>query len=153
MTTLDLLRQCSSRGIRLEPIAGRLRIEAPTGALTPDLLAVLRERKAELLAALTGPAQERTGISSSRPSTPPKRERRTAERMDAAPVDPWWERCAFDDLPCLDPCPVCGGIAYWWDYLGVAHCERCHPGPLARSFALAEAVERARRRTAGNGQN
>lgn len=150
MTTSNLLRQCTERGIRLKPVDGRLRIEAPTGALTPDLLAVLRERKAELLAALTGPAQERTGISSSGPSTAPKREQRTAERMAAAPVDPWWERCRFDDLPCPDPCTKCGGTCFWWDCLGAAHCEACHPGPLARSFRLAEAAARARWRTRRN---
>ena len=33
------------------------------------------------------------------------------------------------DVEIIDarPCPVCGGIVFWWDVAGGAHCERCSP--------------------------
>ncbi len=49
----ELLAECAARGIRLSAAArGGLDIDAPQDTLTPDLLARLKFRKAELLAML-----------------------------------------------------------------------------------------------------
>lgn len=48
-----LLAEASARGIRLEADAGRLRFDAPRGAMTPELAERLRAMKPALLAILT----------------------------------------------------------------------------------------------------
>ncbi|MEX2139966.1 MAG: hypothetical protein WD894_11935 [Pirellulales bacterium] len=51
----QLLAECDQRCIRLHPAdGGRLTIDAPPGALTPDLLQRLKGQKADLLKMLTG---------------------------------------------------------------------------------------------------
>jgi amino acid adenylation domain-containing protein len=50
MTADQLVALCSSRGIRLWAEGGRLRYEAPEGALTPDLRALLAARRESLIA-------------------------------------------------------------------------------------------------------
>lgn len=53
MTTLDILRAVEAVGGRIDLLDGeRLRIGAPPGRLTPDLLAMLREHKADIVVAL-----------------------------------------------------------------------------------------------------
>ena len=47
-----LIDTCHTRGIRLEVIEGRLRCDAPQGALGAELLAELATHKAEILALL-----------------------------------------------------------------------------------------------------
>jgi len=52
-TLADLLADCDAHGVRLALADGdRLSVDAPQEALTPDLLALLREHKAEILALL-----------------------------------------------------------------------------------------------------
>jgi pyochelin synthetase len=45
----ELLAELQGRGMRLEAIGGRLRYDAPKGALTPELRRAMAEHKAELL--------------------------------------------------------------------------------------------------------
>ncbi len=52
MTARRLLQTAHERGIILQAQAGRLRCAGPREALTPDLVAALRERRAEVLALL-----------------------------------------------------------------------------------------------------
>jgi ribosomal protein L37AE/L43A len=49
MTAQTLLRDLAASGITLTPIGDRLDVDGPDDALTDELLATLRERKAELL--------------------------------------------------------------------------------------------------------
>lgn len=49
---LDLIHRCQSAGIRLMADGDRLKVDAPKGTLTPDLLADLRAAKPNLLQAL-----------------------------------------------------------------------------------------------------
>ena len=56
MTATDLIRECTSLGIALVDRGETLRIEAPPGALTPELRQRLAERKTEILAELRTPA-------------------------------------------------------------------------------------------------
>jgi hypothetical protein len=53
VTAAVLIRELVDAGIRLSRNGDRLRVEAPKGALTADLKAVLTEHKAELLDALS----------------------------------------------------------------------------------------------------
>ena len=55
MTALELLATCKAVGVDLHARGGRLKYEAPVGALTPDLRSKLKQKKAELLALLTAP--------------------------------------------------------------------------------------------------
>lgn len=60
MSTHEVLTQCQARDVRLSVANGSLTYDAPKGALLPDLLALLKERKTDLLAALTQPANLET---------------------------------------------------------------------------------------------
>jgi hypothetical protein len=52
VTAETIIRSARERGIILSADSGRIRHEAPGGALTPDLVAAIRERRAEVLALL-----------------------------------------------------------------------------------------------------
>jgi hypothetical protein len=54
MTTDELLKALSARGALVILDDDKLSIEAPTGAVTPDMLAALAEHKAAILARLRG---------------------------------------------------------------------------------------------------
>jgi len=55
MTALELLATCRAAGVDLHARGGRLKYEAPVGALTPALRSKLKQKKAELLAVLNAP--------------------------------------------------------------------------------------------------
>jgi len=50
-----LIADLRARGVEVEPRGDKLHLTADEGTLTPDLLAVVAEHKAELLAALQAP--------------------------------------------------------------------------------------------------
>src|SRR5688500_15285814 len=52
MSAALMLEDLRRRGVRLEVVGDRLRVDAPSGALSPDELDRLRDVKADLLAAL-----------------------------------------------------------------------------------------------------
>jgi len=54
VTAADLLRDLEARGVILEARGDRLRVTAPLGALSPDVVEALRRHKAELLALVAG---------------------------------------------------------------------------------------------------
>ncbi|KHT63994.1 hypothetical protein RJ45_08760 [Photobacterium gaetbulicola] len=45
MTLTELLRQCAEKGLRLTLVNGNVKVNAPKGALTPDIVKLLREHK------------------------------------------------------------------------------------------------------------
>jgi hypothetical protein len=53
MNVAELLVELKARGVMVEAAGGRLRVDAPKGAVTPDLREALAECKAEVLAMLT----------------------------------------------------------------------------------------------------
>jgi hypothetical protein len=55
VSVATLLLELSRRNIRLETGGGRLHVDAPAGALTPELRAALTREKPDLLAALQAP--------------------------------------------------------------------------------------------------
>jgi hypothetical protein len=60
MSTIDLIRQCQSAGIRLQARGERLHVEAPAGSLTPEIRQALADHKAALLALHATRARLRT---------------------------------------------------------------------------------------------
>ncbi len=54
MTTSALIQRLVSTGIHLSTEGGRLRVEAPPGAITAELRALLANRKADLIEAMSG---------------------------------------------------------------------------------------------------
>lgn len=68
---LALLADLRARGVRLEPDGADLIVRAPRGVLTPQLREALRQRKADLLAALTA-AEEREPVAPPREATSPR---------------------------------------------------------------------------------
>jgi hypothetical protein len=51
---MTLIADLRARGVEMEPRGDKLHLTADEGTLTPDLLAVVAEHKADLLAALQG---------------------------------------------------------------------------------------------------
>jgi hypothetical protein len=152
MTTAALIEELQALGIELQPHGDALRFR-PRDRVTPELLARMRDCKAELLAMLaSGPQPGNSGngdtthamtgetvvvsptVPQDLPGDGPQdlqpdtdagdwTERQTAsgwivERIDAAGLE-------IIDIP--TPCPVCGGIVFWWDVADGQRCERCHP--------------------------
>ena len=55
MTASDIIQELNRRGVELKVEGERLRFR-PKHAVTPDLLATMREHKAEIVSTLTAPA-------------------------------------------------------------------------------------------------
>ncbi len=56
MSTFELLRKLRAQGVELKAESGRLRYKGPRGALTPDLIDELKNRKSDILRSLEGEA-------------------------------------------------------------------------------------------------
>src|SRR4051812_31628438 len=79
MTAPNLLSWLSALGVSLSGEGGRLRVDAPTGVIGPDLRAKLSAHKAELIALLSG---EKKGCNCTPFPNPP------ASEPTLAPVTP-----------------------------------------------------------------
>jgi hypothetical protein len=58
MTAIDLLADLQARGVVLTAKAGKLGYDAPRGGMTPNLVAMVRQHKAALLALLQNPVAD-----------------------------------------------------------------------------------------------
>ena len=56
MSVAELLNECAARDIRLSVAGEDLKVSVPDGALTPDLVDILRAQKGELIELLTAKA-------------------------------------------------------------------------------------------------
>lgn len=63
MTPEAILHQCAQRGIVLSVNGDKLKVTGPPGSLKPQVVALLREHKADLLAALTGDDDLRRAVT------------------------------------------------------------------------------------------
>jgi hypothetical protein len=132
-TVQAILAICHQRGIVLGVAGEKLTVDAPQGAIEPDLLAQFRQHKASLLDVLQRgqPGMEAAQL--------------LADPNDASPpstdIVPW-EECV--ELP--DPCPKCGSLMMWWDVLGGQHCMMCEKPkyPLEKTAELRELAKRLR---------
>lgn len=148
-TVEDLIVDCDAQGIRLLPADdGKLTIDAPHDALTPDLLSRLRTQKSELLAVL----QCATGTAETNEDDVPPVCEGPCQRLDdhpflqsCTPASPRWpdaqrydggsscdpandftlEPVGPDDWPAdyldpdeLTPCPRCGTLDQWQSIAG-----------------------------------
>ncbi|MCO6456489.1 MAG: hypothetical protein J5I93_14425 [Pirellulaceae bacterium] len=138
MTLPDLLTELERADIRIEAHGDRLYIDAPRGALTPDLLGRLRRHKPELLDVLTSPAPADAAEGQAHgddltddvdlPEAPPPGS------------DGWPEGCI--DPATLQPCSICGRLELWQSLAGTWQCLRCGPPVVARR--IREVAERLR---------
>jgi ribosomal protein L40E len=105
---MTLIADLRAKGVELAPNGDKLRVRAPEGTLTPDLLAVVAEHKAELLAALSAhccPACERR-------ARPPLDISDGCESHHITPemVARWWTLAQEKDAQ-VSVCHCCGGPA------------------------------------------
>ena len=121
-----ILKYLHSLGAIMSVEADRLRIDAPTGVLTPEVKAALIENKSEIIGLL-------------QVFTPPViREPNGEDPLDYRfdlltgewrhepdwcknPVRP---RAIYKDRA---PCPRCGGTRFWVTVCHSEVCEKCHP--------------------------
>ncbi len=108
MTTLELLSDLQNLDIHLECVGDKLRVDAPKGALTPELRAILVEQKTALLALLSGP-----------PSCSEETEQAPSEGVPA-------------EAEIATTCCVCGAEVERYSDQGIAYCsghwtEQMHP--------------------------
>ena len=57
MTAESLIAELENRGVTIEAAGGELRLDAPPGAVTADLLTTVKNHKSQLLALLLEPAK------------------------------------------------------------------------------------------------
>ena len=114
MTACELLATLTALGATVRAREDRLRIEAPSGALTPELRSALAEQKPALLDLLREPPQVRplhllcAGCKSF--------------FMHEPATLCYWCRSKRDRRPAGKPCSGCGEA-----------CERCLGGPRSES--------------------
>ena len=115
-TIQAILTACRDRGILLNSSGENLGVDAPEGAITPDLMDGFRQHKSSLLGILRRDEDE-----------PDVTQHDVESRHEALPTIPAdadvtaWEE--YIEPP--DPCPKCGGLMFWWDALGGLHCMVC----------------------------
>jgi hypothetical protein len=111
MTPIDLLAGLAACGVRLTPQGDHLAVRGPRDVLTPDLLAMLRRHKADLMAILRQPAAP---VAPESPTAgqagvdPPPAERTIGSRL---------ERFPFPARPCLVAGVCRCGSTTWRDVL------------------------------------
>jgi hypothetical protein len=119
MTAGEVLYTLQARDIQLMVDGDLLRYDAPEDAITDEVLTLLRQHKAALLALLTNP-------------TPAAAEDNAEQRPESPEADrqstPAWERPGA--------CYACGTTRRWQSLYGVVVCARCHP-PAAAALVAA----------------
>jgi hypothetical protein len=140
-TIQAILATCHDRGIGLSAAGEKLSVDAPEGAITPDLLDGLRHHKACLLRMLRS--------VESRPEAPPSFIGPHEAAIFSIPAD----GDAVSGEECIeppDPCPKCGSLMFWWDLLGGQHCMACEKPkyPPEKVAELRELAKRLRQSSA-----
>lgn len=113
-----LLADLRARGVELEPRGDKLHWRAPESAVTPELLAVLAEHKAELLALLAGHCCAVCAERQARPD--PLADGCHLHGVTAHQVASWWAEAKKRDAT-VSFCACCGAPAT----SGSLVCRRC----------------------------
>ena len=113
-----LLAECHAQGIRLVPSDdGDLTVDAPQGALTPDLLEQLRAQKAALVAHLLPRCRREARYATSAPAATP------ICRCGSAT---WRDVAIHDGRSTRRDCAECGrfiDFSRWYDAFALQDCE------------------------------
>jgi hypothetical protein len=142
MTAVEVLHTLRARDIRLTADGDQLRYDAPEGAITDEVLALLRQHKAALL----------TLLQQTLPSTARAPESETPVPDVTTAVPPTVASCLHarighcgtgtaEDEPrralvtqpmsywpnSLGACYACGTTRRWRSVYGAVICARCHP--------------------------
>lgn len=140
MTPGKLLVELFRRGVRVEADGDRLRYSPPS-KMTPELVELLRQHKAALLETLGRTLFPATTKTSSADPTPvyvyetlaAPRENGSSVDVDSVDVAATGWLDGSDELPDLDPCPICGSLELWqvatWPYPW--RCSTCDPPTTA----------------------
>lgn len=106
MSVTSLLAELKAKGVEVRLEDGRPRLIGPKSVLTEDLIATLRERREEIITALTSQKDQ------------------SFQRKDAS-----FQR--KDDAVPTRPCFACGGNRFWLRSTGGGWlCATCHPAPV-----------------------
>lgn len=105
-----LIADLRARGVELEPRGDKLHLTAPTGTLTPDVLAMIAEHKPEVMAALR--EHERCCPACGRRAGPPLRidDGCQLHNVSADQVAAWWKVAQERDAH-VSVCHCCAGPA------------------------------------------
>ena len=69
------------------------------------------------------------------------------DRAELEPSQRWWEHSNFDELLAPgEPCPTCGGLAWWENVLGARRCLTCDRAAFDRSNQLESQAAELRKR-------
>ena len=131
MSTKKLVSECQHRGICLfARDDGNLSIDAPQGALTPEILGQLRIHKLDIIRVLR--LRTRQVVEREAGSVSPNLLHGRRRMVEVEEVDP------------PDPCSACGSLELWETLLGSWRCLRCDPP--TKSDALRKLAARIRKR-------
>ena len=166
MNAIDVLSMVRRAGGRVVVLDGDLRIVAPPGTLTPEMVTVLLEHKEGLISILPDAEREAIVWTENLPPDQAAVVVETARREwgdlvgdgstpGADPGDPdhdlnAWAQKQLGLPQILDPgeepspCPTCGKIAAWWDPTGKRHCMACESATLENAKQLATKAQRLR---------
>jgi hypothetical protein len=114
MTTLELLEELHNRDIALQCVDGEIKVNAPKGAVSPELRAALLEHKPALLALLT--AQDR--LCSIEDELAPSLEVLPEDSLAQAEQAP----SESEDEISMECC-VCGAEVEYYSESGIAYCQ------------------------------
>jgi hypothetical protein len=134
MTATELLHGLQQQHIVLTVEGDSLHYDAPQGAMTPEVLAALRQYKSALLALLSpaSPPQDadlacadggvpQAPVPAQQPLPPEERQAQVDERAGIYEVDGGMSRAAAEVLAAhglvtgLPPCPRCGVMSYVYE--------------------------------------
>ncbi|HEV8713302.1 MAG TPA: hypothetical protein VGX03_10790 [Candidatus Binatia bacterium] len=122
MTAQDLVAYLHQQGFSLRPAPGGFLGIQPKSKLTGSLRETIRQRKAEILAVLTRPVEQRELWQTRRPPPPiaPPSEDADYHTQRCNAVLAQWRRKDWG------PCHRCGQTA-WYEHMNFSLCGICTP--------------------------
>lgn len=133
MTATEVLHTLQARDIRLTVDEGRLTYDAPEGAMTDEVLSLVRQHKTALLGLLQQGHMSTPDTMVRRAETP------THALALAAPASVAPSSIEKLKIPtAVWRCFCCQGTRHWRSVHNVLICRTCHPPPDARLIASRE---------------
>ena len=123
-TALGLLSRLRSRGVRISLVGSRLRVNAPRGAVTAELLEALRAQKSDLTDWLR--TEKKVGPASGLSPDDLDKIAQLLVVFRASILTPEDVPEVFQ-RPWLLRCRPCHGARFWLSVHGATVCVKCHP--------------------------